>query len=98
MTTEDTYGELLVKHRPTMPTDEAEHARLVRMLESMKLDGHTLSADELRFTEMATVLVLEYEDRFCPMPTVPALEMLQYLVDEKGLRQADFIGTLGSRS
>ena len=29
MTTEDSHGELLLKHRPTMPTDEAEHARVL---------------------------------------------------------------------
>ena len=81
-----------------MPADETEHARLVRILESMEIDGHTFSAEELCFTEMVTVLVLEYERKVCPLLVVPALEMVKYLVAEKGLRQADFIFTVGSRS
>ena len=32
------------------------------------------------------------------MPVVPGLEMLKYLEEGKGLRQANFIGTVGSRS
>jgi len=98
MKTSDIYKDLLLKHRPTMPADKTEHARLVQILESMQRDGHTLSAEELRFSEMVTVLVLEYERKVCPMPVVPALEMVKYLAAEKGLRQADFIGTVGSRS
>ncbi len=92
------YAELLQLHQPSMPTNDAEHQRLVDILESIELDGHWLTEAELLFCETVTVLVLEYEERVSPMPKVDAREMLHYLTEEKGMRQADFVSEFGSRS
>ena len=97
-TTELSYTDLLVMHSPSMPHDEAEHARLVAILESIELDGHTLSEAELRFTETLKVLVMEYENRICPPMVVPPLQTLQFLVEEQGLRQSDFVAEFGTKS
>ena len=93
-----TYPELLAEYLPAMPTNEAEHARLVAILETLTPDSRDLSESEQRFVETLMVLVLEYENRVCPMRVVPALEMLQHIVEERGLRQADFVGEFGSRA
>lgn len=41
---------------------------------------------------------MHYENLVSPMREVPALEMLLHLVDEHGLRPANFVAVLGSRS
>jgi HTH-type transcriptional regulator/antitoxin HigA len=81
-----------------MPTNEAEHARLVAILESLTPDSHDISEAEQRFVETLMVLVQEYENRVCPMRVVPALEILLHVVEERGLRQADFVSEFGSRA
>ena len=93
-----TYKELFNQYLPAMPRNEEEHARMVEILESIELDGHTLTEDELLFTETVKVLVLEYEERVCPMPVVPALDMLVELAEQKRLRQIDFVQEFGSKS
>lgn len=92
------YAELLQIHQPAMPRSEAEHDRLVDILESIELDGHPLSEAELQFTETVKVLVLEYEQRVSPMAAVQPLDMLIHLAEQKGLRQADFVAEFGSKS
>ncbi len=96
--TAPSYAELLAEHLPAMPTNQGEHERLVAILESLTPDSRELSEDERRFVETLLVLVLEYEHRVCPMRVVPALEMLHGIVEERGLRQADFVVEFGSRA
>lgn len=98
MIASDEYVELLTKHRPELPRTAAEHARMVEVLESMELSGRKLTKEALRFTSTVKALVMHYENQVFPMREVPALEMLLHLVEEHGLRQADFVAALGSRS
>ncbi len=96
--TSPNYVELLQLPQPSMPQTAAEHQRLVDILESIELDGHHLSEAELRFTEMVKVLVLEYEDQVSPMADANPLQMLHFVVEQKAMRQADFVEEFGSKS
>jgi mRNA interferase HigB len=93
-----TYPELLNHYLPSMPRNDADYERLVEILEEIELDGRKLTDDELLFTETVKVLVLAYEEQVCPMPVVPALDMLKELAEQKRLRQVDFVPVFGSKS
>ena len=43
-------------------------------------------------------LVMAYDDENYPMPEIKAHEMVKYLMDRQGLKQADLVPLLGSRS
>lgn len=90
--------ELLTKQRPELPRTAAEHARMVEVPESLELSGRKLTKEELRFTLTVKARVMHYENQVSPMREVPALEMLLHLVEEHGLRQANFVAARVSRS
>lgn len=58
-TASPTYPALLAEYLPSMPTNGAEHARLVAILETLSPDSRDLSEAEQRFVETLMVLVQE---------------------------------------
>ena len=77
------------KYRPAVPQNPEEHSRLVDVLEDLELSGRILDLEEAQFADLVSALVLHYENLVCPMREVPALEMLQHLVETRGLRHSD---------
>ena len=94
----DEYGDLLQKYRPAVPQNPQEHGRLVAVLEDLELSGRILNPEEVQFADPVSAQVLHYENAVCPMREVPALDMLQHLMETRGLRQSDFVPVLGSKS
>jgi HTH-type transcriptional regulator/antitoxin HigA len=55
------------------------------------------SADEIDAINLLSTLVQHYEAERFPVPDVPAADMLRYLMELKGLTQADLVPVLGSQ-
>ena len=51
-----------------------------------------------RFIGTLTALIMQYEDEVAPDPERSPAGVLQYLMDERGLRQIDLVPILGSKS
>ena len=57
------------------------------------------SPEELALYDLTIMLVKDYESKICPMDDWRAqspTEMLQYLLETSGKRQADLVGVIGS--
>lgn len=92
------YTELLIAHKPAKPRSREELAELTALLESLAANETPHSPSMERFIETITALIMQYEDEICPTPESSPSGVLQYLIEERGLRQIDLVPLLGSKS
>jgi HTH-type transcriptional regulator / antitoxin HigA len=92
------YADLLVKYQPKIIETEEEHRQALKVVEYFVFKKERSPA-ELALYDLAVMLVENYESKICPMndwrmqsPT----EMLQYLLQTSGKKQADLVGVIGS--
>jgi HTH-type transcriptional regulator / antitoxin HigA len=72
---------------------EAAGAMLDRLL-----DRKTLSEGQQDYLDVLGSLIKDYEDAQHPMPQASGVEVLQFLMEQHGLRQSDLAPMLGSKS
>ena len=91
----DEYTELLLAHRPMVPKNEAEHARMVEILESIDLSGKKPSKAEKRLADLIAAAILTYEEETCPPLKMAPHEVLVQLMENRMMTQADLARLLG---
>jgi HTH-type transcriptional regulator / antitoxin HigA len=91
------YVELLAQTVPTVITSEGEYDRIVAIVDRLAVK-RDLSLEEDRLLELLSTLIEVYENEVCPIPDAPAHVMIQQFMLDRGLRQADLVPVLGSRS
>jgi HTH-type transcriptional regulator/antitoxin HigA len=85
------YGRVLARVLPrVIPTDE-EHERLLGEVESLMDKGEHRTAEEDTALELIVRLIQDYDERHYPLPDPGPREMLVYLMEQRGLKQADLI-------
>jgi HTH-type transcriptional regulator/antitoxin HigA len=80
-----------------VPTNEAEYAQLVELLDEITDivrddEAHSLA----KMMDVIGVLVEDYEDEHIPEPAGDSISVLQYLMEAYGLKQKD-LSDLGSQ-
>jgi HTH-type transcriptional regulator/antitoxin HigA len=94
---ETAYAKLLAKSLPRPIRNDREHERLTQLLlELDELETPTPEQDAL--AEMLTLLIENYEEKYCPLPDVPAHESLKALMQDRGLAHKDIWPVLGNKS
>lgn len=91
------YVALLAKAVPTVITSEEEYDRVVAIVDRLAVK-HDSSVEEERLLELLSTLVEVYENEHCPIPNGQPHVMIQQFMLDRGLRQADLVPVLGSRS
>ena len=94
---EKKYGKLLAKTLPRVIADDEEFDRMVAQLEALSIPERQLSAEEDALATLLERLIADYDDRFS-LPEQPPHEMVKYLMEQRGLKQADLVSVLGSRA
>jgi HTH-type transcriptional regulator/antitoxin HigA len=90
------YGKLLAKSLPRLIRTEAEHQRATAML--LELDERErISAEEAALSEVLTLLIEDYEEKYHPLPQVPPNESLRALMEDRGLKHKDIWPVLGNK-
>jgi HTH-type transcriptional regulator/antitoxin HigA len=84
----------LVHVRP-IRTDEDLKAAHARLLEIFDAPDGTPEADEL---EVLGVLAHDYERQHHPIAPPDPIDAIRFMMDQKGLKPADLVPMLGSRS
>lgn len=79
---------------PVVIETEAENERLLAIVESMM--RRELSPEEAKLFDLLTKLIEDFEDRHYPMGESSPTEMLQFLMEQRGLRQRDVVHLFGS--
>lgn len=94
---EKKYGKLLAKTLPRVIANDEEFDRMVAQLEALSIPERQLSAEEDALATLLERLIADYDDRFS-LPEQPPHEMVKYLMEQRGLKQADLVPVLGSRA
>ncbi|HXI89333.1 MAG TPA: transcriptional regulator [Blastocatellia bacterium] len=91
------YVELLAQAVPTVITSEQEYDRIIAIVDALAVKRDA-SMEEERLLELLSTLVEVYENEHCAIPDAPPHVMIQQFMLDRGLRQADLVPVLGSRS
>jgi HTH-type transcriptional regulator / antitoxin HigA len=93
------YGRLLSKALPTAIRTEAENERALAEMDRLMSKGEdNLTPEEDALLELLADLIEKFEDGAYPIADSPPHQILQNVMEERGLRQADLVPILGSRA
>lgn len=88
------YRRLVSKAMPVVIETEAENERLLAIVESMM--RRDLSPEEAKLFDLLVKLIEDFEERHYPMGQSSPTEMLQFLMEQRELRQRDVVHLFGS--
>ena len=91
------YARVLAKVLPRVIATRREHERLLAELEKLMDRGEHRSAEEDAAFDLMFRLIKDYEDEHHPLPDPSPREMLAYLMEQRGLKQADLLPIFNSR-
>jgi HTH-type transcriptional regulator / antitoxin HigA len=94
------YGHLLAKTVPKIIETRDEFDRYVETMEALDCraeSGPPLSREEETLLALLERLVQDYDERV-PLPDLEPAAVIRFLMEQKGLRQADLLPVFGSRS
>ena len=94
------YGRLLSKALPKRIETDAEMDHFVEVMEGLSraIAQGTAGPEETALHSLLATLVKEYDDRAYPLPPGDPIRMLQFLMDQRGLRATDLTPVFGARS
>ena len=93
------YGKLLEKTQPQPIHSDQDYDRMIEKIAAlMERDEENLSAEETSLLEMMSILVERYEQERYPLEPSKPGEMIQFLLEQRGLQQNDLAKALGSKS
>ena len=90
------YGKLLAATIPTVIRTEPEYDRAIPRIEALLKKGDRISAEEDRLLDLLSTLVKKYEDEHYEIGPAAPHEVLQHLMEARGLRQKDIVHLFGS--
>jgi HTH-type transcriptional regulator/antitoxin HigA len=91
------YARVLAKLLPRIITSSQEHARFLAEVENLMDIGEHRTAEEDAALELMVRLIQNYEEEHHPLPNPSPEEMLVYLMERRGLKQADLLPIFKSR-
>jgi HTH-type transcriptional regulator/antitoxin HigA len=92
------YVDLLTRYQPKVIVTEAEYKQALSVAEQFVFKKER-TLEELALYELVVMLIENYETKHYPMDEWESHsphEMLQYLLETSGRKQADLIGIIGS--
>jgi HTH-type transcriptional regulator / antitoxin HigA len=90
------YGKLLARVTPKVIETESEHKRMLDEIEKLMDLGGQRSGEEETLLALLVSLVQDYENTHCPIKNPPPNVMLQYLMEKRGMKQAELVPIFGS--
>jgi HTH-type transcriptional regulator/antitoxin HigA len=91
------YARVLAKVLPRVITSDEEHERMLAEVEKLMDKGEYRSAEEDAALDLMVRLVKDYEEENHPLGDPSPHEMLVYLMEQRGLKQADLLPIFKSR-
>ncbi|MCL1472033.1 helix-turn-helix domain-containing protein [Argonema antarcticum] len=89
------YQALLAEVAPQAIETEAEYERLLKVVEPL-IFAKNRTPEELALLDLLVTLIEVYETKNYPFEKSTPSEMLQYVMETSGTRQADLVGIIGS--
>ena len=91
------YADLLKKALPKVIETREELDRFATILEDLDRLDRALTPEEKQLDALLQGLIRDYDDRI-QLPVLAPHKLLAFLMEQRGLRQADLLPVFGSRS
>lgn len=88
-------GAMLADIQPQVITTEEENVRALSIVENL-LAEENLSPEKEQILRLLVSLIEKFEDEHYQLTASTPHSILFHLMEEKGLRQADLVGIIGS--
>ena len=85
-------------YAPKLIESEREYRRCKRALERLLFPERKLSVEEDAMARLLSHLIEIYEDGAAVPPKTTPRQVLQHLMEQRGLKQADLVGVFGTPS
>lgn len=91
------YRRLLSRTMPVVIETEEENARMLTIVEKLMQKGENLSAEEEKLLKLLARLIEDFEERYYRARNATPLEVLQHLMEERGVKQSQLWELFGSK-
>ena len=91
------YARVLARVLPRVIATDEENVRMLAEVERLMDKGEHRTAEEDAALDLMVRLVKDYEQEHHPLPDPSPHEMLVYLMEQRGLKQADLVPIFKSR-
>jgi HTH-type transcriptional regulator / antitoxin HigA len=91
------YGRLCAKALPKIIKNNKEFDRMVEEMESLDRKINPTPEEEA-LSELLLKLIRDYDDANFPLPDVQPHKVIQFLMEQRSLKQVDLVPVLGSRA
>lgn len=92
------YGRLLAETLPAVVTNESEYDRVVALMNKLAvIPENRITPEQERLLDLLTLLIETYDEEHYQIPDAAPHEVIQLLMQERGLRNKDLESALGSR-
>jgi HTH-type transcriptional regulator / antitoxin HigA len=92
------YGKLLAAELPRAIQNGREFDRMVARLEKLDFAKRKLTQEEKALREILAALIEVFDEEHYHIPEEPPCQMVKFLMEQRGLKQADLVPVLGSRA
>jgi HTH-type transcriptional regulator/antitoxin HigA len=92
------YSALLTRFPPKVIRTEKENESYTKILYDLDRRSKTLTRAEKELAELLTLLIEDFEERQYQLPQTTPLDVLNFLMDQHGLRQKDLVDVFGTPS
>jgi HTH-type transcriptional regulator / antitoxin HigA len=91
------YGHLLGEVQPKVIETEAENDLYLAEVEKLMALGEDLSPEKEQLLRLLAALIEDFEDQHYQLKPATAHEILNELMNDRGLKQKDLLGVFGSQ-
>lgn len=91
------YGGLLAKTLPKIIETDRELEHFAEVLESLDRLARELTPEEKVLEALLSRLIRDYDEKI-ELPSLPPHKAIVFLMEQRGLKQADLLPVFGSRS
>ncbi len=92
------YSALLVRFPPRVIRSEEQNEGYIQALYELEQNQNSWSHEEAELADLLTLLIENYEEKHYQLPKSSPLQMLQFLMDQHGLKQKDLVDVFGTPS
>ncbi|MGB7190159.1 MAG: hypothetical protein WBD10_08495 [Acidobacteriaceae bacterium] len=92
------YGRLLAQILPSVIHTEKQHAACLKTLETLLDRDRSLTPAERDLASLLTLLIEDFEEKHYSIPKAAPAEVVEFLMDQHGLRQKDLLDVFGTPS
>jgi HTH-type transcriptional regulator/antitoxin HigA len=92
------YTALLAKVLPRVVRSDAQNEVYIEALYEMEQRKGRRSKEEIELADLLTLLIEDYETKNYDLPRSSPLEIIEFLMDQHGLKQKDLVDVFGTPS